>query len=656
MAVEVQQTTEKQWRQPALTGVSCLAALALLILSVAGQWRLMSEIGHPFGGFFWGEDASGRPIVLATLAQFPQFSAAVDPIWQRRYLSAVEVSDPRQVGGLRVYRGPQALTQAFAQTRPGMTLTYLFRDERDGRTVVVSGPAVPFTWEMWWLQYGLALLAGLSWLLLAVLLLLKATDWGEAVEGLTLLPPALLLLLVACGGNVQRPSAFEPLILVLWLPGLALTGSALLHLSLSYRAEVGAASVRRAPAFTVDGLAYLPLLVVFAFEISAQLLYGSVPLTPALLLALSIALLTWLVAVGCALPLLLAERRCAGSGRQPLTARTRPLAALLLVRLGGPGLGLILGLLLLSGQALVPWPALAALAALYPLVIWFAGQASQERGRLRHALAQHEEQLQRGREREHELEEASEEMRRSLSLLLRADRQLRATLARHIHDRPQQQALRIRSLLGYWHHRLKVEAEDDPQGRVGASPFLEALEQVRRIGDELQRDLRTLQLLVEDVYQRQSLGLRQHLEKVIREDVPAMFPESPLKIETDLRALDLLERHLEQSEAEERMAEAIAYAVTQAVLNIYQHAGASFATVRSVRTDGHLEIYVIDDGRGFDSAAIPPERTSLLQARLKVREAGGVLSIHSITRPHSQHGTTVALRFPLIADQPETTL
>jgi len=86
--------------------------------------------------------------------------------------------------------------------------------------------------------------------------------------------------------------------------------------------------------------------------------------------------------------------------------------------------------------------------------------------------------------------------------------------------------------------------------------------------------------------------------------------------------------------------------VTQALLNIYNHAGTSFATVRSRRVNTNLEIYITDDGRGFDPGAISAEKTSLFKAQLKVREAGGTLTISSIPRPQSQHGTTIIVRLP----------
>ena len=94
-------------------------------------------------------------------------------------------------------------------------------------------------------------------------------------------------------------------------------------------------------------------------------------------------------------------------------------------------------------------------------------------------------------------------------------------------------------------------------------------------------------------------------------------------------------------------AEAISYTVTQALLNIYNHAGANFATVRTVCTNSALEVYIIDDGRGFDVHTISSEKTSLFKAELKAREAGGTLTIKSIPRPQADHGTTIILYVPL---------
>ncbi|HET8911418.1 MAG TPA: hypothetical protein VFN23_08155, partial [Ktedonobacteraceae bacterium] len=140
---------------------------------------------------------------------------------------------------------------------------------------------------------------------------------------------------------------------------------------------------------------------------------------------------------------------------------------------------------------------------------------------------------------------------------------------------------------------------------------------------------------------------RLHLEKLIQEDLPALHPESPLQIQADLWALDAPGRGLEQTPEGERIAEAISYTVTQALLNIYNHAAATRATVRAKLTAETIEIYINDDGRGFDTEGMAPEKTSLFKARLKAREAGGTLFMQSLPRPQTQHGTTIILTLPM---------
>ncbi|GAC1524078.1 MAG: hypothetical protein NVS3B14_23880 [Ktedonobacteraceae bacterium] len=108
-----------------------------------------------------------------------------------------------------------------------------------------------------------------------------------------------------------------------------------------------------------------------------------------------------------------------------------------------------------------------------------------------------------------------------------------------------------------------------------------------------------------------------------------------------------MNHNLEETDEGEKFAEAISFTVTQALLNIYNHAGASFATVRAARVNGSLEIMITDDGRGFDVNTVTADKTSLFKAKLKAREAGGVLNIHSVARPQAEHGTILLLRLPL---------
>ena len=302
--------------------------------------------------------------------------------------------------------------------------------------------------------------------------------------------------------------------------------------------------------------------------------------------------------------------------------------------------------ILLTGKPLIPPQIFYILAAIYPFILLYALRSLRMIDYLQYTIEQREQSLVEQQKLTEELRKTNSELQQATSLLLHADAHLRSLLSQRIHDQPKQQALRIRSLLGHWQYKLRVEAEHNPSIKNFAQPIIEALGKVRKISEELEGDLRGLQLLVEDAYQRRSLGLKLHLEKLIREDLPHLHPESPLKVQPDLWALDELSYDLEQTPAGEKFAEAISYTVTQALLNIYNHAGASFATVRSLRVNNNLEIYITDDGRGFDPGAISPEKTSLFKAQLKVREAGGTLTISSVPRPQPQHGTTIIVRLP----------
>jgi signal transduction histidine kinase len=419
-----------------------------------------------------------------------------------------------------------------------------------------------------WQFYGPGLLASICWLFVGGMLFGTARDWSGAVEGLTLLPPAILLLL-------------------LHNQGYAVIGSAI---------------------------------------------------------SLFIALYS-LLFIPNVLPLKKGDHK---QGRVQTVRMRRRTSDLLTQWLVIAGLGFCLSILpiLLGGNiALTSWP-LYLLVALYPLILWHIIRSQRLINGL-HLMFEQKEEAQHNLEQTvAQLRQDNSELQHATSLLLQADAHLRALLSQRIHDQARQQALRIRSLLAHWQYKLHVEAERDAGGKVAVQPIIEVLSKMRKISEELEGDLRGLQLLTEDVYQRRSLGLRQHLEKLIREDLPTLYPASPLKVQADLWALDTLDPNLERTEQGAKLAEAISYTVTQALLNIYQHAGANFAIVRAVNSNGTLAISIHDDGHGFDVNAIPFEKTSLFKARLKARETGGWLMIESVPRSQIGHGTTVILHLP----------
>lgn len=647
MSISSTSTTYTWWQQLRLrlTLVYVLIALLLLIVSSTGQARLLGEVGNIFGGFFWAIDnTDGQIVVVSTPPQLPPVALSADSFTTSNHIIAAN--------GIR---GFQALTQVYRHVHEGDTITYTTLDNHN-IVKTFKRPATRFTLDMWWQNYGLALLAGLSWLVVGFWLMASAQDWSGAVEGITMIPPAMLFLLYSHWGNVQATYYADPVFQLLWVPSFALLGAGFIHLSLIYRPE--ALSTARRPRLVIDGLPYLPLIALVTYEVSSFLFFKQVPTRPNLLISLSYGVIGGILSFFIGMNSLLRVGRLLPLRRTGSTKRTheaipshirRRIGDLLTLWIGGVGLGLCLGVLpiFLMGQPLLPLPIFYVLAMLYPCILFYAIRSLRLIDRLQVTLEEREAALDEQRKTAGQLLQTNQELKQATSLLLHADAHLRSILSQRIHDQPKQQALRIRSLLAYWQHKLRVEAEHDLSGKVAVQPIIEALGKVRKVSEELEGDLRGLQLLIEDVYQRRSLGLKLHLEKLIREDLPMLHPESSLLVQADLWVLDELGNNLERTEDGTKIAEAISYTVTQALLNIYNHSGATFAAVRTVRIGNTLEVYIIDDGHGFDTQRIPPEKTSLFKAILKAREAGGEIEIHSTPRPNVDHGTTILLRLPL---------
>jgi signal transduction histidine kinase len=640
--------------RPKLTILYVGIAILLLLFSGAGHLRLLNEVGKVFGGFTWDIDSDNRDgtdkvVIISIPPQLPSFAISADSVSNSTHITAVNGQ-----------KGSAGIEQAYKRARPNDPMTYTV-ETNNKPLYTVTRPAVVFTTDMWWQTFGFPFIAGMSWLIVGAFLLATATEWTGAVEGIPMIPPAMLLLLYSHWGNIQTAYPADLVVQLLWIPSFALLGAAFIHLSLNYRPE--AMSSIRMPSLAIDGLPYLPLVALLGYECGSLLLTGHVPVRTNILLSLGYGVVggiisfsigvTSLLRIGTGLPF--RKRGSSKSVAIPLRVR-HYIGDLLTLWIGGVGLGFCLGVLpiLLTGQTLLPLPIFFTLATVYPFLLLYAIRSLRLISRLHTTLDQKEDALHEQQRTAEVLRKTNAELQQATSLLLHADAHLRSILSQRIHDQPKQQALRIRSLLGHWQHKLRLEAERDPDGKATVQPIIEALGKVRKISEDLEGDLRGLQLLVEDTYQRKSLGLKLHLEKLLREDLPMLHPESPLKVQADLWALDALSPDLEQTVEGERIAEAVSYAVTQALLNIYNHAGATFATVRTSFNNDILEVLVTDDGRGFDADNIPLEKTSLFKARLKAREAGGSLMISSTIRPQAGHGTVVSLRVPLPqSEEPE---
>ena len=666
---EKQQITHAWWQQwrSHILRLYLLIVVILLAFSIAGHIRLLNEIGKTFGGFTWMVDPDrkdGALILITTPPQLPDFAISADSLTSTTHIVAVDG-----------HTGGAGVQYVYQHTRPGAVVTYSAR--MDNNLIHnYTRPTTQFTWDIWWQTFGLTFLAGASWLIVGAIVLATSTEWTGGVEGITLIPPGMLLLLYSHWGNIQTAYAPDLVVQLLWIPSFALLGAAFIHLSLNYRPS--AMSSTRTPNWLVDGLPYAPLGALLLFEWFSLLFLGHVPLRINIILSLSYAAIGGLTSLSIGITSLW---QIAGFWspsrhvRQRVPQRIRHYVSdLLTLWIGGVGLGFCFGVLpiLLVGQTLLPLSMFYVLAAAYPLILLYAIRSLRLIGRLHTTIDQREEALNEQKKTAQALQYTNKELQQATDLLLHADANLRSILSQRIHDQPKQQALRIRSQLGYWQHKLRMEAERDASGKIAAQPIIDSLGKVRKISEELEGDLRGLQLLVEDAYQRKSLGLRLHLEKLINEDLPMLHLESSLKVQADLWALDALSPGSESTLEGERIAEAISYTVTQALLNIYNHAGATIATVRTSYNDDMITVQISDDGRGFTTNTIEPEKISLFKARLKVQAARGQLEIVSTpyrkasdgregqNNPNTlyhQHGTTITLQIPLSTqtDLPNTT-
>ncbi len=634
MSISLNATTQHEWKRLRrhLTITYLFVALLLLILSVSGHLRLLNEVGRTFGGFFWATDTDQQIVVVSTPPELPPFTVAPGSLTNNDHLVAVNGSDISH------------LSSVYAHALPGDLVRYTV--EENGKQITVSRPAVIFTSSMWFDNYGWAFIAGICWLVVGGILLMTAPEWSGAVEGITLLPAAMLFLLYSHWGNVQQNYPSDYVLQLLWIPSFALLGAGFIQLSLNYRPEALVRS--RDPRMMPDLMPYLPLLALLGFNISMLLIKGAVPTRVEIILSLTYGVIGGILSFIIGLISLLRIARILPGQAIPQHIRRR-VGDLLMLWIGGVGLGFCLGILpiLLTGKPLVSLQIFYILAAVYPLLLLYAIRSLRLIDRLEVTLAEREQALHEQEKLSEQLQRTNRDLHQATSLLLHADAHLRSLLSQRIHDQPKQQALRIRSLLGHWQQKLRREVEQNPGLSEFAQPLIEAIGKVRKISEELESDLRGIQLLVEDAYQRRNLGLKLHLEKLIREDLPSLHPESLVRIQADLWALDALTPDLEQTEEGSKFAEAISYTVTQALLNIYNHAGANFALVRAVRSNGDLVIVIKDDGHGFDPKTISPDKTSLFKAGLKADEAGGELLIKSLPSSNIEHGTTITLRLPL---------
>jgi signal transduction histidine kinase len=96
----------------------------------------------------------------------------------------------------------------------------------------------------------------------------------------------------------------------------------------------------------------------------------------------------------------------------------------------------------------------------------------------------------------------------------------------------------------------------------------------------------------------------------------------------------------------------LGYIVTEALTNVWKHAGVEGASVVVHRVSGRAMVQVIDDGGGFDPVEAGPGQAGLglWSMRERAQEIGGDIDIRSSIG----HGTQVTISVPLAEDRGET--
>jgi two-component system, NarL family, sensor histidine kinase UhpB len=220
------------------------------------------------------------------------------------------------------------------------------------------------------------------------------------------------------------------------------------------------------------------------------------------------------------------------------------------------------------------------------------------------------------------LERIEEERRRSGTLAMRAQEEERRRLARDLHDEVNQALTAI--LL-----RLEALAQDSPPARV------EEVNELKRLVNQAMEEL---------------LNLARQLRPSALDDhglMPAV--EAQLKRFSARTGIEVsLNADGEADALPEDVQTAVYRILQEALANIGRHAGATAVAVDIEADAERLELRILDDGEGFDPAAVtrstrgegPGAGLGLSGMAERARLAGGELDVRSAPGG----GTTVTLR------------
>jgi len=97
----------------------------------------------------------------------------------------------------------------------------------------------------------------------------------------------------------------------------------------------------------------------------------------------------------------------------------------------------------------------------------------------------------------------------------------------------------------------------------------------------------------------------------------------------------------------DRSAMSLVGAASEAMVNSAKHSGADRLSLYLEAADDELKVYVTDQGKGFDSDSVAPDRKGITKSiRSRVEKAGGTVEINS----EPGEGTEVVLTMPVESD------
>lgn len=202
----------------------------------------------------------------------------------------------------------------------------------------------------------------------------------------------------------------------------------------------------------------------------------------------------------------------------------------------------------------------------------------------------------------------------------------RKRIARDIHDQMGQQITALRMSL----EAVRAAAPQDARLVAAAERAARVAEELDRSIDSLTRELRPAVL--------DHLGLTAAIENLVRGwserfGVPVEFRNA---IGDGLRL---------SAEAEANL-----YRIAQEALhNIWKHAKASVVRVTLAQSEGHLQLVIQDDGRGFSPVDV--HETSIGGLGLEsMRERASLIGGQLVVRSAWGHGTTITVRVPAAAE------